>query len=312
MNAVRVAAIVGPTASGKTALSLEVAEALGAEIVSLDSMQIYRGMDIGTAKASSVEREQVRHHLIDIKEPSQDVTVAEFQALARSAIDDIAGRGRLPLLVGGSGLYFRAVVDDVTFPPRAPAVRAALEEEAERAGPEALHTRLTDLDPAAASKMEPGNTRRIVRALEVIEVTGRPFSDNVTWDDYESIFDLAVVGLAVDRAELYTRIERRVRSMIEEGLVDEVRRVAEGGMSHTARQALGYRQVLEAPDDGLDELAGAIERATKRFARRQESWFRADPRVGWIDASAPDLPGHAVNVLGEPAGTQPVPSAGSV
>ena len=279
---IRVAAIVGATAVGKTELSLEVAEQLGAEIVSVDSMQVYRGMDIGTAKPDADMKARIPHHLLDVFDPAHDVSVSEFQELARSAIDDITGRGKLPLLVGGSGLYFRAVVDELSFPPRAEDVRKRLEEQVDELGPEALHQRLGELDPKAASRIEPGNARRTVRALEVIEITGRPFSENVTWDSYESIYDLTAVGLTRPRDELYERIGRRVDAMLDAGLVDEVERVAAGGMSRTARQALGYRQVLEVPPEAMRD---EIVKATKRFARRQESWFRADPRVKWVDVS---------------------------
>lgn len=279
----KVAAIVGPTAVGKTELSVHLAHRLDAEIVSVDSMQVYRGMDIGTAKPDAAMRERVPHHMLDLFDASHDVTVAEFQSLARAAIDDISARGKLPLLVGGSGLYFRAVVDDLSFPPRQPDVRRRLEEEADGAGPDALYRRLESADPRAASKIEPGNARRIIRALEVIEITGRPFSENETWERYKSIYELHAVGLTRAREDLYARIARRVDDMLQKGLVDEARSVAERGMSRSARQALGYRQVLGCDDESVrDEMV----RATKRFARRQESWFRADPRIQWFDPSA--------------------------
>lgn len=286
----RVAAIVGPTAVGKTEVSVSVAESLGAEIVSMDSMQAYRRMDIGTAKPSRDLQERVTHHLIDVFDPGDDVTVAEFQALAREAIEDITERGLVPLLVGGSGLYFRAVVDDLRFPPQSQELRASLEREADDVGSERLHARLRDLDPAAASKMEPGNTRRIVRALEVIELTGRPFSDNDSWDRYESRYDLTVAGLGLDRQTLYERIAARADRMLAEGLVEEARALDQAGLGRTARQALGYRQVLDSPPDvSAAELRDGIVRATKRFARRQESWFRSDPRIRWFDAAPKDL-----------------------
>ena len=285
----KVAALVGPTAVGKTEVSLALAEQLGAEIVSVDSMQVYRGMDIGTAKATGEQRERVPHHLLDVFEPSHDVTVSEFQALARAAIADIGSRGRLPLLVGGSGLYFRAVVDELLFPPRAEEVRDRLEEEAERDGPEALHERLREVDPKAASKIEPTNARRTIRALEVIEITGAPFSDNDSFDVFESIYDLVAAGLTLPRDRLFDRVAERVDDMLEAGLVEEATRVSATGMSRTARQALGYRQILDAPDAAPSELRDAIVKATKKFVRRQEAWFRADPRINWFDASAPDL-----------------------
>jgi tRNA dimethylallyltransferase len=285
-----VAAIVGPTAVGKSSIGLEVAEALDAEIVSVDSMQAYRGMDVGTDKPTPEMQASVPHHLLDAFAPSHELTVSEFQSRARAAIADIAARGRLPLLVGGSGLYFRAVVDDLRFPPRSPDVRRELEEEAEAQGSEALHARLARLDPKAAAKIEIANTRRTVRALEVIALTGRPFSENDSWETYESIYNLAVAGLGRQRAMLYDRIERRVSDMLKGGLVDEVRRLDGVGMSRAASQALGYRQVLKAGAGASEvSLREEIAAATKRFARRQESWFRADPRVVWFDASQPGI-----------------------
>lgn len=283
----RVAALIGPTAVGKTELSLAIAERLEGEIVSIDSMQLYQGMDIGTAKPSDSERARVPHHLLDLYDPAHEVTVAGFQRLARRAIEEIAGRGKVPLLVGGSGLYFRAVVDRLEFPPRSAELRATLEAEAEDVGAETLHARLAELDPQAAGKIEPGNARRTIRALEAIELTGRPFSENSGWDRYESAFDLDVVGLTRERSDLYARIEARVVRMLADGLVKEARALQ--SPSRTARQALGYRQVLDMPDASIDEIRSAIVRATKRFARRQESWFRADPRVAWLEADRSDL-----------------------
>ena len=301
----RVLAIVGPTAVGKSAIAIEVAEALGAEIVSVDSMQVYRGMDVGTDKATPEMRGRVAHHMLDIWEPDHDLSVAEFQAAARAAIDDIASRGRAPLLAGGSGLYFRAVVDDLEFPPRSAEVRARLEERIEAEGAPALHDELTELDPVAAARMEPTNARRIVRALEVIELTGEPFSAADAWDRYESRYDLRAAGLDRPRDELYERIATRVTEMLEGGLATEARRVAAAGMSVSARQALGYKQVLDAaPGTPPEEIERDIVRATKRFARRQLSWFRADPRIRWFDASDPGIAGALTAYLG---GDQAVP-----
>ena len=293
-----VAAIVGPTAVGKSAIALEVAERLGAEIVSMDSMQIYRSMDIGTDKATPEMRARVPHHLLDIRDASEEVSVAEFQAMARRAIDEIASRDMVPLLVGGSGLYFRAVVDDLRFPPTVPEVRDRLEEEAGEIGAETLYERLKEMDPAAAERIEPSNARRTIRALEVIEVTGRLFSDNTGWDSYESLYDLRVVGLQRDRADLDERIEVRVRHMLHEGLVQEARALDEHGMGRTARMALGYRQVLDDPSASELELGEQIIRATRRFARRQESWFRSDPRITWVDASDPGAVESTVAAIG--------------
>ncbi|MFN2390231.1 MAG: tRNA (adenosine(37)-N6)-dimethylallyltransferase MiaA [Actinomycetota bacterium] len=286
----KVAALVGATAVGKTEVSLEVARALGAEIVSVDSMQLYRGMDIGTAKAPSEARAAVPHHLLDLKDPSDEVTVADYQQLARAAIEDIAERGRLPLLVGGSGLYLRAVVDDFDFPARSAGVRRGLQERAETEGPGDLYRELERLDPDAAARIEPRNVRRIVRALEVIEVTGRRFSDDAMWDRYESRYDLAIAGLSRSRAELDARIAARVDDMLRAGLVEEALRLAPR-LGRTARQAAGYRQVLDAEATGApDEVRRAwIVRATTRLARRQESWFKRDPRIEWFDAASPGV-----------------------
>jgi tRNA dimethylallyltransferase len=288
---VRVAALVGPTAVGKTEVSVAVAERLGAEIISIDSMQIYKSMDIGTAKPSREQRERVSHHLVDVRMVSHDLTVAEFQSLARRAISDVVNRGKLPMLVGGSGLYWRAVVDDLEFPPRSPSVRAALETEAERIGGPRIHERLRVVDPVAAAAIAPANIRRTVRALEVIEITGRPFSEFArAWTRYESRYRLRVAGLRRARQELFQRIESRVDHMIATGLLDEARSIGASQMSRAARQALGYRQVLEAEGDvPVGQIRDAIVRATKRFARRQESWFNADPRIVWFDGASPDL-----------------------
>jgi len=285
-----VAALVGATAVGKTETAVDLAEALGAEIVSCDSMQSYRGMDIGTAKPGPELLGRVPHHLLDAVDPAHELTVSEFQARARAAIAEISERGRLPLIVGGSGLYFRAVVDDLAFPPRSPEVRQRLEAEATRVSPAALHAHLAALDPAAAGRIEPGNARRVVRALEVVEITGRPFSQGYAWDRSEGPFALRVAGLTRGRAELYARIEERVDVMLRAGLIEEAKALEAGGIGRTARHALGYRQILEAaPGTPVAEIRAAIVRATKRFARRQESWFRADARVRWFDAGAEGL-----------------------
>ncbi|MGH2820963.1 MAG: tRNA (adenosine(37)-N6)-dimethylallyltransferase MiaA [Actinomycetota bacterium] len=295
-RALKVAGIVGPTAAGKSAIALELAPRLGAEIVSIDSMQVYLDMDVGTAKPTRAMRAEVPHHLLDLKPPGHDLTVAEFQSLARAAIDNISRRGLLPLLVGGSGLYFRAVVDELSFPPRSAEVRESLEAEVEALGTAVLHARLVRLDPAAAERIEPANARRIVRALEVIELTGRPFSDNDAWDRYESVYDLCVAGLTLDRPLLFERIEGRVDRMLAAGLIEEARALSRRPLGRTARQALGYRQVLEAPEGaGVDEIREEIVRATKRFARRQESWFRADPRISWFDASDEEAAGAVMD-----------------
>jgi tRNA dimethylallyltransferase len=290
---IQVAAIVGPTAAGKSALAIDLAEAIGGEIVSLDSMQLYRGMDIGTDKASPEMRRRVPHYLLDLFEPGHDVTVAEFQGVGRIAIDDISLRGRMPVLVGGSGLYFRALVDDLEFPPRSDEVRMKLETEAEELGAEELHNRLRALDPRAAGRIEPKNARRTIRALEVIELTGNPFSDNDAWERYDSRYDLSVVGLTRPREQLYERIAARVDVMLDGGLAEEARALGPR-LGRTARQALGYKQILDAPAGPPELWRDEIVRATKRFARRQESWFRADPRVQWFDAEDGNLLTHVL------------------
>jgi tRNA dimethylallyltransferase len=292
MTPLHVAAIVGATATGKSALAVEVAQRLGAEIVSVDSMQIYKGLDAGTAKPPPDLRERVPHHLVDVIDPSHVLTVAEFQELGRAAIDDISERGRLPLLVGGSGLYYRAVVDDLVFPPTDESVRSALESQAEELGAEALHARLRGLDEKAAAKIEPKNVRRTVRALEVIELTSRPFSESAAaWNRYKSCYELRSAGLERDRSELRERVAARVDDMLTAGLIEEARDLeARGTLSRTARMALGYRQVFDAAEDGdVAEIRDSIVQATVRFARRQESWFRADPRIEWFDASRTDV-----------------------
>jgi tRNA dimethylallyltransferase len=293
-----VAAVVGATAVGKSAAALNVAQRLGAEIVSIDSMQVYRGMDIGTDKPPPSARRRVRHHLLDLRPASQEITVAEFQAEARAAITDILARGVIPLLVGGSGLYFRAVVDDLRFPPRSHEVRKALEREASLpGGPGRLFARLERLDPDAARRIAPANVRRLVRALEVLDVTGSPGGDFARWRSFASIYDLRVAGLTRPRHDLYRRISERAERMLEAGLVEEVERLEREGLAATARQALGYRQVLESPDAPRQELRDPIVRATKRFARRQESWFRSDPRVVWFDAGEAQVADRLVRFL---------------
>jgi tRNA dimethylallyltransferase len=292
-------ALVGPTASGKSALALALARRLGdAEIVSLDSMQVYRGLDIGTAKPSAAERAEIVHHLVDVAEAEEAWSVRRTQLAARDAIADIEARGRRALLVGGTGLYVRAVVDDLEIPPTDAALRAAIDAEAEADLP-ALYARLAQLDAVAAARMEPGNRRRIVRALEVIELTGRPFSSfGPGIDDYRPpAVDVTLLGIAVEAQELARRIERRFAAMREAGLVDEVRGLADRPLSRTAREAIGYREVLEhlAGRCSLDDALDAAVRRTRRFARRQRVWFGRDPRVRWIDAAdaVPELVGVA-------------------
>ena len=290
-----VIAVVGPTAAGKSELSLTLARTLDGEVVNADSMQLYQGMDIGTAKLTLAERAGVPHHLLDIWPVTQAASVAEYQLLARQAIDDIRSRGRTPVLVGGSGLYVRAATDNFRFPGTDPEVRASLEAELSRIGAAALHARLAQLDPAAAAAILPGNGRRIVRALEVIELSGQPFS--ATLPDYESAYPVVQVGVAMPRPELDQRIADRVGRMWRLGLVEEVRRLELLGLrsGRTASRALGYAQVLSYLAGGCTQEAAAAQTilATRRFVRRQESWFRRDPRVRWLPAG-PDLADHAL------------------
>jgi tRNA dimethylallyltransferase len=283
-----VIAVVGPTAVGKSELSLSLARTLDGEVVNADSMQLYQGMDIGTAKLSETERAGVPHHLLDIWPVTQAASVSEYQRLARRAIDDIRARGRTPILVGGSGLYVRAAIDNLQFPGTDSHVRARLDAELEHLGSAAMHARLAAVDPAAAAAILPGNGRRIVRALEVIELSGQPFT--ATLPEYESVYPVIQLGLAMPRPELDRRIAERVQRMWELGLVGEVRRLEQVGLraGRTASRALGYAQVLRslAGDWTEDEAAAQTVSATRRFVRRQESWFRRDPRVTWIEAGA--------------------------
>lgn len=281
-------ALVGPTASGKTEAAIAIAERLSAEIVSVDSMLVYRGMDVGTAKPSSEQRARVRHHLIDVAEPEEAFTVARYQALARDAIEGIQARGRRVLLAGGSGLYLRAVVDDLELPATDPAVRGRLESDAERVGALHLYERLAERDPAAAERIEPANVRRTVRALEVAELTGRPFSSfAAAWDRYDPE-RVRSAGVAMAREALVARVESRVGAMLERGLLDEVRTLVGRGLGGwlTASQAIGYAEFARHLAGELtleDAVAGTIKR-TKALARRQLAWFRRDPRVTWFEA----------------------------
>lgn len=283
--------VVGPTAAGKSALSVALAHELGGEVVNADSMQLYRGMDIGTAKLTPTEREGVPHHLLDIWDVTVPAAVAEYQRLARHAIDDILARGRVPLLVGGSGLYIRAVLEEFDFPGTDPDVRARLEEELVETGPAPLFERLRRWDPAAAGKILPSNGRRIVRALEVIELTGRPFTASLPQPTpfYASV----QVGVDREPAALDDRVERRVDLMWASGLLDEVRRLLPEGLreGRTASRALGYQQALAQLDGTLseDEAKAGTVRGTRRFVRRQRSWFRRDPSIVWLDGASGTL-----------------------
>jgi tRNA dimethylallyltransferase len=286
----RVIAVVGPTAAGKSELALRIATEAGGEIVNADSMQLYRGMDIGTAKLPPGQRRGIPHHLLDIWDVRHPANVAEYQRLARAAVDDIRGRGKVPVLVGGSGLYLRGALDTLEFPGTDPAVRRRLEQELADHGPAPLYARLTASDPAAAARILPSNGRRIVRALEVIEVSGQPFT--AALPQYESVYPVLWLGLAVDRPELDRRIDARTGQMFAGGLVAEVERLERAGLreGRTASRALGYAQVLRAlaGEWTLERAQAETALATRRFARRQESWFRRDPRVRWLPAGAAD------------------------
>lgn len=278
-----IVAIVGPTASGKTALSLDLAERLDGEIINADSMQFYRGMDIGTAKLPIDERRGIAHHLIDIMDVRDEASVAQFQADARRAIGEIRTRGRTPILVGGSGLYVRAALDVLELPPTAPDVRARLESEAETRGIAALRTRLHEVDPASAAKLT--DNRRIIRALEVFEITGRTFTSFMPQREYAA--PAVQIGVTLDREVLHERINQRVLDMARGGLLEEVAFLAGQGLREgsTAPHAIGYRQFLAVLDGQLSEPEAieSTQLATRQFAKRQLTWFRADPRVTWFN-----------------------------
>ncbi|WP_459643135.1 tRNA (adenosine(37)-N6)-dimethylallyltransferase MiaA [Kineococcus sp. NUM-3379] len=286
-----VVAVTGPTAAGKSDVAVALAARLAAagraaEVVNADAMQLYRGMDVGTAKLTPAERRGVPHHLLDVLDVTETADVATYQEQARATLDAIAARGAVPLLVGGSGLYVRAVLDEMDFPGTDPALRLRWEDRLAEAGAPALHAELARRDPEAAARILPSNARRIVRALEVVELTGRPFTASLPRQVY--VRPTVQVALAVPRDQLDARIDARVRRMADAGLVAEVEALAAGGLraGRTASRALGYAQVLDALDGRctLEEALEATARATRKFARRQESWFRRDPRVRWVEA----------------------------
>jgi tRNA dimethylallyltransferase len=295
---IRHLALVGPTASGKSAVAMEVARRHGGvELVTVDSMQVYRGMDIGTAKPTPAEQAEIPHHLLDLVDPDEEFTVAEWQRAARAAIAAIEARGHRALLVGGTGLYLRSLTDDLDIPGRWPDVRTELEAEADAAGTEALHARLADLDPVAAARMEPSNRRRVVRALEVVVGSGRRFSDFGPGLGANPPSPFALAGVAVEPDDLRARIEQRYHQQLEAGFLDEVRSLAArpAGLSRTAAQALGYKELLAhlAGASTLDEALDLAVRRTRQFARRQRAWFRRDPRITWL------TPARAVDHLSE-------------
>ena len=296
-----VVAVVGPTATGKTALAVALARRIGAEVVNADSMQLYRGMDIGTAKPDASERSGVPHHLLDVWDVREAASVADYRRMARAEVDRLRGQGTVPLLVGGSGLYVRAVLDELNFPGTDPAVRARLEAELAAVGAPALHARLAAVDPAAGAAVLPSNGRRIVRALEVVELTGGPFRAQLP--EPRPHYPSVVVGLDREPAELDARVARRVDRMWAQGFVAEVEALAAAGLRQgpTASRALGYAQVL-AQFDGELTAEEARERTistTRRFVRRQRSWFRRDPTTTWFDAGHPDLLDAVSALLGD-------------
>ena len=295
-----VVAVVGPTATGKTALAVALARRLGGEVVNADSMQLYRGMDIGTAKPGPGERGGVPHHLLDVWDVREPASVAEYRQLARAEIDRLRAAGVVPLLVGGSGLYVRAVLDELDFPGTDPTVRARLEGELAEVGPARLHDRLARLDPAAAQAVLPSNGRRIVRALEVIELTGAPFV--AALPEPRPHYPAVVLGLDREPADLDERIALRVARMWAAGFVAEVEQLAAAGLREgpTASRALGYAQVLAQFDGALsaDEARERTVATTRRFVRRQRSWFRREASTAWLDAARPDLLDAAAREIG--------------
>ncbi len=283
-------AIVGPTASGKSALSLALAHAWDGEVVNVDSMQLYRGMDIGTAKLPLEQREGIAHHQLDVWEVTQTASVARYQRDAVADVEEILARGKRPILVGGSMLYVQALVDDWQFPPTDPQVRARWEQRRLDIGIDALHAELAAVDPAAAAIIEDKDPRRTVRALEVIELTGRPFQASQPPKNARPRWNAHILGLRTTPEWLNPRIEQRTHAMFEQGLVEEVQQLRQQGLveDSTAGRAIGYAQVFQA-ERGALSWAQVQERtvfATRRYVRRQRSWFNRDPRIDWLDASA--------------------------
>ena len=285
--------ICGATATGKSDLAVDLAKEIGAEIINADSMQIYRGMDIGTAKLSVEERQGIPHHLLDVLDVNQGATVAWYQELARKAVTEIHGAGKHAIIVGGTGLYIKSILDDLNFPDTDAQVRQRLTEEAKLFGIVNLFERLAQLDPAAAAAIDIKNERRVIRALEVIEITGKPFTANLPREDSSRYPDAMQFGLVMDRAELGARVEARIDRMWERGFVSEVDSLISLGINQatTARRALGYAQIIAMRAGEISEPV-AIEdtkRATRQYVRRQETWFSRDARIQWISPSQPRL-----------------------
>jgi tRNA dimethylallyltransferase len=282
--------ISGATATGKSELAIEVAKEIGAEIISADSMQLYKGMDIGTAKLTLDERQGIAHHLLDLVDVKTDVSVSWYQELARAKIDELRGAGRSVVVVGGTGLYIKAILDDLNFPETDPEVRMKLNQEAEKIGGDAMHQKLAKLDPAASLAIPKENVRRVIRALEVIEITGKPFTAILPREDSTKYPDAMQFGLAMDRESLDIRIDNRVAKMWEAGFVDEVEELINQGIleGKTAQAAIGYAQIIRMKHGSMTEVEAQEDaaRATRQYARRQETWFSRDLRITWLSATS--------------------------
>ena len=282
--------ISGATATGKSELAIEVAKEIGAEIISADSMQLYKGMDIGTAKLSRTERQGITHHLLDLVDVKTDVTVSWYQELARAKIDELRGAGKSVVVVGGTGLYIKAILDDLNFPETDPEVREKLNQEAEKIGGDAMHQRLAKLDPAASLAIPKENVRRVIRALEVIEITGKPFTAILPREDSTKYPDAMQFGLAMDRESLDIRIDNRVAKMWKAGFIDEVEELINQGIleGKTAQAAIGYAQIIRMKHGSMsqEEAVEDTARATRQYARRQETWFSRDLRITWLSATS--------------------------
>jgi len=282
--------ISGATATGKSDLAVEIAKEIGAEIISADSMQLYKGMDIGTAKLTLEEREGIAHHLLDLVDVKTDVTVSWYQELARAKIDELIGSGKSVVVVGGTGLYIKAILDDLIFPETDPEVREKLNQEVIKIGGDAMHQRLAKLDPAASLAIPKENVRRVVRALEVIEITGKPFTAILPRENSTKYPDAMQFGLAMDRESLDVRIDNRVAKMWEAGFVDEVDELINHGIleGKTAQAAIGYAQIIRMKHGSMteEEAVEDTARATRQYARRQETWFSRDLRITWLSAKS--------------------------
>ncbi len=291
----KIIAIAGPTASGKTALAIEIARRFGGEVVSCDSMQIYRFMDIGTAKPDKSELEAAVHHMIDIVHPKERCSVADFVVMARNCIDDIIRRGRLPILAGGTGLYMDSVLENIVFEDFGsdPEFREKMQELADTEGVDALHRLLAEKDPEASDKIHPNNVRRVIRALEVCRLTGKTFTQVNLESRREPVYDALILGIDADRETLYERINKRVDKMMDDGLLEEVRSLKDMGIGRdtTAMQAIGYKEILEFLEGAvtIDEAVEKIKMESRRYAKRQMTWFRRNDKIQWVRADAPDF-----------------------